>query len=195
MGLLSGWIQGAVFCVSTASDFQIALNIAATNGEDDIIQVVQGTYTGTFSFSSIEGRDIAVLGGYTANCSTREVDPTKTIFDGSGGFGKVISINNSNGGAIYFEGFTVKDMVNGWGVYASTYHYSGDAGDITINKNIIKDNSGINGGGLFLSSISIQATSGTGTLVLPTMRDSLSSSVPPLTRPLPERSLGIGKAT
>ena len=55
-------LLGATFCVKSASEFQSALFVSAGNGEDDGIKIFQGTYYGTFSFSSIEGHDITILG-------------------------------------------------------------------------------------------------------------------------------------
>ena len=45
-----GW--GAEFCVNNATDLQSALTIAASNSADDTIKVVQGTYTGNFTYTS-----------------------------------------------------------------------------------------------------------------------------------------------
>ena len=39
---------GATFCVNNATDLQNALTTAASNGEHDIVQIVQGTYSGNF---------------------------------------------------------------------------------------------------------------------------------------------------
>jgi len=51
---VSGTVEGATFCVNTPETFQAALNTGASNGEDDIIRVVQGTYIGNFSYNSSE---------------------------------------------------------------------------------------------------------------------------------------------
>jgi hypothetical protein len=45
-----GWSLGAVFDVTTAAEFQQALNIAAGNGEDDHIKVYEGFYLGNFTY-------------------------------------------------------------------------------------------------------------------------------------------------
>jgi len=51
---------GATFCVSNASDLQTALTTAASNGEDDTIKIVQGTYNGNFTYASTEAYSLTV---------------------------------------------------------------------------------------------------------------------------------------
>lgn len=53
----------AVFCVDTAIELQNALSAAASNGEDDQVQIVQGTYVGNFVYATAtEEYDLAVQG-------------------------------------------------------------------------------------------------------------------------------------
>ena len=58
---------------------QSALTIAVSNGEDDTIQIVQGTYSGNFIYASAEAYGVSVEGGYTSGCASREVDPANTV--------------------------------------------------------------------------------------------------------------------
>ena len=74
---------GATFCVDSATELQSALTTAASNGEDDTIQIVQGTYSGNFVYASTEAHGVSVEGGYTSGCVSREVDPTNTVMDGN----------------------------------------------------------------------------------------------------------------
>jgi hypothetical protein len=89
--MLRGSAKGAEFCVSTSTDLMDALWTATDNGEDDVIQVQKGIYTAysvgandyDFYYSSYEGHNVTLLGGWTAGCTTREVDPSNTILDGN----------------------------------------------------------------------------------------------------------------
>ena len=53
-----------------------------TTAQDDTIKLVQGTYTDTFIFSSMEEHSLTLLGGYTAGCAARVINPANTILDG-----------------------------------------------------------------------------------------------------------------
>ncbi len=77
-----GLADANTFCVSTAVDLQSALNTAASNGEHDLIQIVQGTYSGSFLYNSGEPYDLTIEGGYNENCTLREVNLRDTILDG-----------------------------------------------------------------------------------------------------------------
>ena len=107
--------EAAVFCVSTSKELQIALREAASNGENDVIQVVQGickTPGYMFEYFTQENFDLMVLGGYNTTCSGRLLDPSNTVLDGQNS-NKVIRMLPANytSGNLYFQGFTVQ---NGW---------------------------------------------------------------------------------
>ena len=70
------------FCVSDATGLQTALTTASGNGEDDTVQIEQGTYVGSFIYASTEAFSLTVEGGYTSSCSSKVVDPTNTVLDG-----------------------------------------------------------------------------------------------------------------
>ncbi len=143
LSILAEVSWGAVFCVSTPTELQNALDAAETNGEDDIIKVCQGTYNGSFYFySRDEGLGITLLGGYTSDFADRVVNPSNTILDG-GGSSYVLGLNNSNGGDILIEGFTIQNGAGnyyGVGVYAQSQSYIRAAGNVTLNNNIITGN-------------------------------------------------------
>jgi hypothetical protein len=140
-----------VHCVTDATQLQNALTAAQANGDDDVIQLEQGTYNGNFTFDSSEGKNISILGGHTSGCAGRVQDPTNTTLDG-GTNGKVLEIKNTNGGNIAVEGLTLQNgyatygdssptyVYVGSGLYAHAESASGQAGSITVNNNIIKDN-------------------------------------------------------
>lgn len=145
-------MQGEEFCVSNAMQLQNALTEAAANGEDDIIRVEQGTYTGNFVFDSFEGKNLTLVGGFDPGCSTQTLDPSNTILDGNHA-GRVLYINNPGqywGGDIHIKGFTIQNgntIEMAGGIYAASC-VMGIPGRIIIEDNIIKGNSASKGGGL-----------------------------------------------
>ena len=46
------------FCVSDAAGLQNALTKAASNGEDDTVQIERGTYLGSFIYASTEAYNL-----------------------------------------------------------------------------------------------------------------------------------------
>lgn len=172
---LSAWAL-EVYCVGSAAALQEKLNLAATDGDDSVIKVIQGsftfggTYVGNFEYESTEGKNITIRGGYAFLCINRDPDPTNTILDG-GGSGRVLSIKNEIGD-ITVEGVTIKNgytdellLGSGAGLYA--YADSPDnraSGNVNISNCIITENT-INGrynsgAGLYASSVSEEGTTG-----------------------------------
>lgn len=134
--LLPRSASGAVFCVTNSTELQNALNTARSNGEDDTIQVVQGTYSGNFSYIAFpaENFSLTLEGGYTPGCASRVVDPANTILDG-GGAGSVLTFlvfAGNTGASLTMDGFTIR---NGGGIGA------GFPGSIILTNNHIHDNS------------------------------------------------------
>lgn len=150
---LAGFSWAEEFCVSNATQLQDALTEAETNGEDDIIKVVKGIYTGNFAFESYEGKSLTLIGGFAPDCDNQNPDPSKTILDGNG-TGRVLYIINSGlglTGDIQIEGFTTQNgntAEEGGGIYATCIAL-GSVGSITIKNNIIKGNSASYAGGIY----------------------------------------------
>jgi hypothetical protein len=168
MALMVQGVWGAEFCVNNAANLQAALTTAQSNGADDTIKVVQGTYTGNFTYYSGQGRSIALLGGYTASCASRVINPANTVINGNQS-GSALYLYDSNGSNITLVGFTVENgstNSSGGGVYAHSYAPSGNSGAVTITNNVIVGNSLTNGSGagVFAFSYSTSGTTGTVTL-------------------------------
>lgn len=77
-----------VVCVSTAADLQAALLNAPTNGMADVIKLVQGIYTGNFSYSDqsttvADNYALTIQGGFTGGCTSRVLNPINTVLDGN----------------------------------------------------------------------------------------------------------------
>ena len=153
-------------CVSNATELQNALNTAAGNTAPDLIKVVQGTYSGNFFFNSSEGYSITLRGGYVAGCGSRVLNPANTVLDG-GGTGKTLVFDNSQGGDVTVEGFTIRNghgLGSGGGLAAYSSSPLGSADNVTISSNIITDNtSGQIGAGINAHSM---GETGTGTITI-----------------------------
>jgi hypothetical protein len=145
------------FCVNSASDLVDALNTAAGNNEADVVRVVQGTYLAPgvpFTYFGVgEEYGLELLGGYSAQCTSRILDPTNTILDGQSS-SQVVEITpvNVTFGDLLFQGFTVQNGnapgfdPGGLSIGVS----SGFFGTVTVEFNIIIGNHSATGaGGLF----------------------------------------------
>ncbi len=79
----------ATFCVKDSQSFQLALDTALNNGENDNIRVQEGFYTpqSLLDFETSEAQSIVIEGGYQEDmgvaCGNRVKRPNLTILDGS----------------------------------------------------------------------------------------------------------------
>ncbi len=150
--LLLGIAQPAlagVFCVNTAVGLQNSLILAAANGQDDEVRIVQGTYVGNFVYTSTEAQALSVLGGYTTGCSTRMLDPTNTILDGNQASWVLALSAGTLAANFWVEGLTMR---NGRGGLSAT---NGGDGEVTVDNNHIRDNSN---SGVLLSATTVTLT-------------------------------------
>lgn len=139
--------QAATFCVSDAAGLQAALTQAATNGEDDIIRIVQGAYVGNFVYASFEAKALTIKGGYTSDCASRTIDPANTVLDGNQA-GNVLVISTDKATSAKINGLTFQNGVasngNGGGLYFKT-----SGGNLEIDGCVFTGNSADSGGGLY----------------------------------------------
>ena len=135
--------HAATFCVRTAAELAAALLTAESNGADDVIQVVQGTYTGSFVYSSSERLRLTMQGGYTAGCAARVVDPPNTILDGAHA-GTALALASSVATDFVVDGLTLQNgsatYGNGGGLFISS-----NGGNVTLSNNVVSHNTA-NGG-------------------------------------------------
>ena len=82
--------NAAQFCVTSAASLQTALTTAASNGADDEVRIVQGTYVGNFVYASTQANNLSVLGGYTVGCAGRVLDPANSDSRQN----KIVNLNN-----------------------------------------------------------------------------------------------------
>jgi hypothetical protein len=149
--VFSNTAKADTFCVSTSAELQNALTTAASNSQDDAIQVVQGTYYGSFVYASTEPYDITIEGGYVAGCASRVVDAANTVLDAESS-GSVLVLSAPGVAANFVvEGLTIQngmavDNPRGGGIFVSTAE-----GSISLSNNIISDNTSADrGGGVFV---------------------------------------------
>lgn len=78
VALLAPPLHAAVHCVDSPATFKSAIDIAESNGEDDVIRLVGGTYAASppFHFQSTEAHAITFSGGYNIGCSGVGDEPT-----------------------------------------------------------------------------------------------------------------------
>jgi len=156
-------------CVNTGTALYNALFAAESNNKGDVIMIQQGTYTrtGNFTYISSDGNNIALLGGYTSSCVSRNINPVNTILDAESNF-NVLELINSSGGDITVDGFTIQNggglssgTYYGAGVFAQSSKTSGPSGKITIKNNkIIENIADTSGGGAYIISNTDSGTAG-----------------------------------
>ena len=134
-----------ISCVSNAIELQAALSTAASNGEDDIIRIVQGTYDGNFVYASTEGNSLTVEGGYTGGCTSRVVNPENTVLDG-GGIDTVLALASQGVAKFFVIGLTLQNGNtatgdDGGGLYAIS------KGHVTLTNNTFSENTAKESGG------------------------------------------------
>jgi hypothetical protein len=149
-GLHCGGADAAAFCVGTSAQFETALATAASNGEDDIIELGWGTYTPTgqvFSYVSGEAHSLSIVGGFIdlfggGPCSTHVRGANFTRLDGVGSKVPLEVVFTGTAGD-----FNLADVVlqNGSeaGSHSSPVYIGGSAdwnGNIGLNRVIVRDN-------------------------------------------------------
>jgi parallel beta-helix repeat protein len=158
---LVGAAQAATFCVSDAAGLHNALSQAASNGEDDTVQIVQGTYVGNFIYASTEAFGVTIEGGYTAYCASREVDPADTVLDGDAAGNVLVLSCPDQAVEFVVDGVTLQNgnasNNEGGGLFAETY-----SGEVTLTNNTITENSaGLYGGGVYVDGSTVTLTNNT----------------------------------
>jgi parallel beta-helix repeat protein len=158
-----------VHCVSDAGQFQSILSSAESNNQNDIVRLVQGTYSvrdnGNYRFQHASGEfySIVIQGGYTTGCVSRELDPANTLLDGvineddNTRSNKVLDIGHSSNTVypswisiddtiVKVEGVTVQNGQRGIDMYSFT-------GDIILQNNIIQNNGNYDWGGIRINGM------------------------------------------
>lgn len=155
-------LPAAEFCVNNTLELSLALSEAQNNGENDIIRIRNGTYnapTDGFSYTLINApeQDLTILGGYfpapiPVPCGIRLRHPHATRLDGQNQ-NPVMHISSLGGNSnLRVEGLT---FMNGEGGGLYVHGWTGYAGEVTIEKNVFRDNQRSVGGGLVLDFVAV----------------------------------------
>ena len=143
-------------CITTATDFQNALDDAAGmySGEDNYIQLAAGTYktgsatgNGPFHFTSTSTHILGIRGGATSNCQSYGSDATLAKLDGNNAT-QVLRIENPNG-YFFIVLLTIqngKSTTNGGGLAVDQ---SGHGNEVQVTNNIFYHNQTTANGGAF----------------------------------------------
>lgn len=108
--------HAASFCVSSVAGLANALayyDINASSDETVTIRIVQGSYAVGGSLNRFYGGadanddvNLKLLGGYTANCASRQPDPRNTVLDGNNVVNSGIGLKMHGTGSLLVEGLT-----------------------------------------------------------------------------------------
>jgi parallel beta-helix repeat protein len=125
--------EPGIFCVSTSTELAEALLASENDGEDNLIQLVQGLYEGNFVYNSGEMHDLTLEGGYIAGCGSRVVDPATTVLDGIGN-GTVLNISSAQAINITVDGITLQNG-SGGGILLCC-----DFNNVALINNLMQEN-------------------------------------------------------
>ena len=122
-------IKAAVFNVSNSTELQNALNTAASNGENDTINIASGTYslTSALIFNSSENQSLTIIGS------------GNPILDGNSTVQVMNIVNFGSNATITIKGLEIKNGIAdyGGGLYAET-----DLADILLQNCTLENNTG-----------------------------------------------------
>jgi predicted outer membrane repeat protein len=148
LAVVPGTLLGATFQVTTSEALLSALYDAATNGENDTIRVAQGTYDGSYVYSSTEANSLTIEGGWNADFTDRSIAAANTVLDGSDTGLRVLGISSTAAADIAVEGLTLRNGTftasgtGGAGLYVTTA-----GGDIALRQCAVSNNSSSSAGG------------------------------------------------
>ena len=146
---------GETFNVTTPEEFQNALTIAQSNGEDDIINVAAGTYniTSTLTYSTNNGDS-----GHTLTIQGAGAD--QTVLDG-GGSVRILYIDtgaDDSGGDVTIKGMAFENG-NANQFHGGAIRFLCNDANMTIENNTFLGNSAYSGG-------AVDASAGSGTKII-----------------------------
>ena len=139
--------DGVHYFADSDEDLHYALSLSEADAKDSIIHIAQGTYQGDFYYSGGGILDywdegLTLLGGYDSSFTSRSTDPSLTIFDGENSPSSISIEAPYNTKDILIDGFTFQNnVVSGFDLSGASLAIKTVGGTITVNNNIIQNNS------------------------------------------------------
>jgi parallel beta-helix repeat protein len=143
--------SASAICVSNDTDFAAAA--VAAQLAPVTIELVQGTYhvdgTAFTSNGSVSFQGFSLLGGYTASCASRQINPTNTVITRHSGSTELFMADVV--GDVTIEGIAFEGAGSGVGLSWSDYfHDIPDSVNVVIRRDIFAGADSANDLGLFL---------------------------------------------
>jgi len=132
--------SAAIFCVNSPAALQTALNIAASNGEQDTIRVVSGTYalSAPLTLNTSEHWSVGVYGRWDPACTAQ--NGAVSVLDGQGQF-QVLALTSSTNTPISISQLSIS---GGHQSAAASASAAGAAiytfGDVRVDNNFFFNN-------------------------------------------------------
>jgi len=159
--LLATQARAATFCVDTVQELGDALTTAQSNGENDLIRVVAGTYAlnDRLTYMAAEDFSLKLVGGYFSagtQCVLWFPDAANTVLDGGGQAPLLVLHGASGSGAISVGHFTFRNGIGAGGIQAVFVGgYAGYGGEVTVEDNVFTNLAGREDGGYTAVQISV----------------------------------------
>lgn len=154
--LAAAGARAAEFCATDAATLQDHLTTAQSNGVDDTIKIVSGTYKGNFVFSSAQANYLIIEGGYDGCAGSQTVNPSLTVLDGQRS-GSVLSVTSTQAMAFTLKNLTLtagSTTASAGGGLMRKCTAGSAAGSATLDGVVIRDNYAKNqGGGAYFSKL------------------------------------------
>lgn len=151
------------FCVSDGAQLQVAFVLGQNQGQPYTIKMVQGTYNLSGATTASFSAPTTLLGGYSANCASRVVNPDNTVIDLGGG-ASALSMTQHVGSpraALSLDGLTIS---NGSSIDLTAGKYNtyvaNDPGDVTITRSHFRNLGFVAPGSPTAAPVNIEADTG-----------------------------------
>jgi len=156
LSVLSWPATAATFCASSTAQIQQALSTAQSNGEDDVVYIVVGTYlVGSelqYNAATSETFRINIIGGQPAGCSGPPDPAASTVLDGQE-LVRQLSVSAAGPVSIGYLSF-VHGHPSQYAGGALNLANSSASATTTVFDNVFVANTGpISGGALFVSAV------------------------------------------
>jgi hypothetical protein len=144
--------DAADFCAASSSQIVAALAAAETNGEDDVLRIVAGTFVSPqpngfeylpFNLSTDSSRNLVISGGFVPGCGAQIIDARQTVLSGAL-LSPVLRLQSANG-KLTLVNFTVTGGYSAASVGAVDISYFGSVAtgpEVRIERILFRYNAG-----------------------------------------------------